>query len=95
MTSFYFRNPRLLALTIAMILVAGLSAFATIPRLEDPVILNRFATILTTLPGAGAKRVESLVTEKVAQGLRKSAEITKPGSASRNGRSSDAIVVPA
>ena len=48
------RNPRLLALTIAFIVVAGISSFLVMPRLEDPVLCRRVGVISTVFPGANA-----------------------------------------
>ncbi len=84
MTVFY-DNIRLLILTIAIILVGGLSALFTMPQEEDPKITNRFATIVTSFPGASASRVEALVTEKIENELREIAEIEEISSTSRTG----------
>ncbi len=62
-TTLYFRNRYLLALTIVVILVGGLSAVLSLPRLEDPRIVNRNPLIVTSVPGASAERVETRVTE--------------------------------
>ena len=67
--SLFFRNRPLLLLAIAVILVAGFSAFNSLPRLEDPRITNRAITILTAVPGASAERIETLITEPLEAGL--------------------------
>lgn len=69
MQSLFYRNPRLLTLTICLVLVAGLSAYNTMPRLEDPELTKRFGMVKTYLPGATPERVETLVTEKVENEL--------------------------
>lgn len=46
------KNTRLLVLFTMLILVAGLSALSTLPRAEDPPLINRWATITTAYPGA-------------------------------------------
>ncbi|MEM9598058.1 MAG: hypothetical protein AAGD06_27590, partial [Acidobacteriota bacterium] len=43
----FFRNGHLLTLTILVVLVAGASAFSSLPRLEDPRITNRNPLIVT------------------------------------------------
>ena len=53
----FVRNRHLLILTIFMLMVAGLSALVTLPRIEDPRITTRNATIITPFPGASASRV--------------------------------------
>lgn len=65
----FYRNRQLLLLTLVLIVVWGLSAFLTLPRLEDPEIVQRFARITTFLPGATPERVETLVTEKIENRL--------------------------
>jgi len=83
MANLFFRNTRLLALSIALILVAGLSALHTLPRLEDPELTPRFAQVLTRLPGARAERVEALVTDKIEEELFEVEEIKVLESESR------------
>lgn len=81
----FFRNPRLLATAIGLVVVAGMSALATIVRQEDPTITNGVAVIVSPFPGASAERVEALVTEKIEAELRELAEIETISSTSRNG----------
>lgn len=59
---FLHRNPRLLFLLTAVIIVTGSSAFVVLPRLEDPILGRRVGVITTVFPGANAERVEALVT---------------------------------
>jgi len=68
-----------------MILAAGLSAFVSVGRQEDPTIANIFATIVTPYPGADPARVESLVTENIEDELKQIPEIRKVESVSRTG----------
>ena len=84
-STLFLRNRHLLTLTIVILLVAGASALATLPRIEDPRITNRNPVIVTLLPGASAKRVESRVTEKLEQRLREVSEIKEIESVSRAG----------
>ncbi len=50
MTTLFFRNRHLLVLSIMVILVGGLLAIVSLPRLEDPRIVNRFPIVITTVP---------------------------------------------
>ncbi len=75
MWNLFYRNNRLLILTLSLIFVWGLSAFQVLPRLEDPTITQRFALITTNFPGASAYRVESLVTQKIEEQLQQIPEI--------------------
>jgi multidrug efflux pump subunit AcrB len=68
MLNLFYRNRQLLILTLVLVVVWGLSAFLTLPSMEDPEITQRFARITTFLPGATPERVETLVTEKLKIG---------------------------
>jgi multidrug efflux pump subunit AcrB len=70
MAAMLYRDRRLLALVIALIVALGASAYFALPRMEDPATRERWAWVLVRFPGASAGRVESLVTEKVEQRLR-------------------------
>ncbi|ETW98523.1 MAG: hypothetical protein ETSY1_18405 [Candidatus Entotheonella factor] len=83
MWNIFYRNPRLLALTIALIIVSGLAAYNLLPRKEDPTLTNRNVLILTRFPGANAERVEALVTDKIETELREMEEINELVSTSR------------
>jgi multidrug efflux pump len=83
MDSLFYRDSRLLILVISLILVAGLSSYAVLPRLEDPVLTRRAALVNTLLPGADAERVEALVTEKIEDELQEIEEIKEVRSSSR------------
>ncbi|MBL4844948.1 MAG: efflux RND transporter permease subunit [Planctomycetes bacterium] len=81
----FHRRPRLLFLVVSLLLVAGLSAFAVLPRAEDPSLKGRAARVLTRLPGGTPERVEALVTEKLERELREVPEIRLLRSVSRRG----------
>lgn len=85
MRTLFFRDARLFALAILMMVAAGASALTTIGRQEDPTITNLFATVVTPFPGADPGRVEALVTEKIETELREIAEIDELRSISRLG----------
>lgn len=87
----FLRNRLLLWLSILIAIIAGLSAVLNLPRLEDPRLTTRNVTILTTLPGASAQRVEALVTKKIEDKLKELVEIKKIESTSRAGTSLLAI----
>lgn len=78
-------NARLASLAIALLIVAGLGAISSLPRMEDPEITNRFATVITQYPGASAERVEALVTEVLEEQLRRLEELKLVQSTSRPG----------
>ncbi|MCZ4336805.1 efflux RND transporter permease subunit [Shewanella colwelliana] len=78
-------NGRLASLVIALLIVAGLGAINSLPRMEDPNITNRFASVVTHYPGASAERVEALVTETLENQLRRLEELKLIQSTSRPG----------
>ena len=83
----FVNNGRLVALTIAVILVAGMGGLSTLPRAEDPRITGRIAIVSTPFPGASAERVEALVTEPLENKLRELSEIRRISSISSAGMS--------
>ncbi len=85
METLTFRQPRLVALIILVLVSAGLSSFLSLGRQEDPTITNLFATVTTQFPGADPERVEALVTAEIEEELRTIAEIDTVSSVSRSG----------
>ncbi len=85
MSTLFYRNFQLLLLTISLIVVWGLAAFFTMPRLEDPVLTQRNALIKTAFPGATVERVETLVSDKIEEELSDIEEIKNLESTSRPG----------
>ncbi|MEM9108858.1 MAG: efflux RND transporter permease subunit [Planctomycetota bacterium] len=85
LTTVFFRNRHLLWLSIAVILIGGLSSAVSLPRLEDPRIVNRGPMIITELPGGSAERVESLVTDPLEIALDEIDDIKNVSSTSRAG----------
>ncbi|WP_371379524.1 efflux RND transporter permease subunit [Thalassotalea aquiviva] len=77
------KNGRFITLIIALLMVSGLASLHLLPRMEDPSMTNRFASIITHFPGASAERVETLVTEKIEHKIQKLAEIEYTASSSR------------
>lgn len=80
-----YRRPRLLILMLALIAVSGLSAFQLLPRMEDPRLVERWALVVTEFPGAGAERVEALVTEPIERAIQRLDEVNELISYSRTG----------
>ena len=81
----FFENRYLMVLGLLIILLAGFSALANLPRIEDPRITNRYPRVVTFLPGASAERVEALVTDRLEDSLRELSEIKEIRSISRAG----------
>ncbi|SDZ56404.1 Multidrug efflux pump subunit AcrB [Jannaschia faecimaris] len=80
-----FRQPRLVALILLVVIAAGASALLAIGRQEDPTITSTFASVTTAYPGAEPARVESLVTARVEEALREVPEVDVLQSVSATG----------
>lgn len=91
MSTLFYDRPRTLALLVLFLLAAGFAALASQPRLEDPSLTNRNATVLTPWPGATPARIEALVTEPLERAIREIPEVKTLTSTSRTGLSSIAI----
>lgn len=91
MSTLFYRDTRLTMLIVAVAVVAGLTSLFVLPRMEDPVLSERYAVVTTRLPGADARRVETLVTEELEDRLQNVEEINRLTSESRPGISSIVI----
>ncbi|MEM1139305.1 MAG: efflux RND transporter permease subunit, partial [Pseudomonadota bacterium] len=85
LSSLFFRLPRLTALTIGFIAVGALAALFTLARQEDPLLIERYGTVVTVLPGAAPERVEALITKKIEEELMELPEVDELESYSRAG----------
>jgi len=85
LSNLFTRNPRLTVLVVGLVLVAGLSAFRSLARQEDPTLTRRFGDVTTFFPGASAQRVETLVTEELEEKLLELSEVQELESLSRTG----------
>lgn len=85
METLTFREPRIVALALLVIIAAGLSALLAIGRQEDPTITNLFATITAAYPGADPARVETLVTAEIEEAVREIPEVDEINSTSATG----------
>ncbi|MEO0380554.1 MAG: efflux RND transporter permease subunit, partial [Pseudomonadota bacterium] len=85
METLTFRQPRIVALALLVIIAAGLASLLAIGRQEDPTITNLFGTVTTQIPGADPARVEALVTQPIEDLLREVAEVDVIESTSATG----------
>lgn len=91
LSNLFFRSPRLLALFLTLVTVAGFASFQLLPRAEDPELTARNVQIFTAYPGANAARVEALVTDVIEDMLAEYEEIKEIKSFSRPELSTIAI----
>lgn len=68
-----------------MLLIYGVVSFFDLPRAKDPGFIIRTATVVTYFPGASAKRVEQLVTDKLEKTIQEMPELDNIKSTSKNG----------
>jgi multidrug efflux pump subunit AcrB len=87
LSNLFYQFPRLTILAVGFILVTGTTAFNNLPRQEDPTMTERFGYVETFFVGATAERVETLVTEKIENGLREIPEVKTIASTTRSGYS--------
>ena len=76
---------RITITVVALLIVAGLLAFQTIPKAQDPGFIIRTVLITTRFPGASPERVEQLVTDKIEKKAQEMPEIDSITSESRTG----------
>jgi len=84
-TKFALEKSTVTAVFCVMLLVYGLISFLDLPRAKDPGFIIRTATVVTYFPGASAKRVEQLVTDKLEKTIQEMPEIDNIKSTSKNG----------
>ena len=85
MEKFIIKNRYLMYLVITLIIVTGFNSILNLPILEDPVITNRQATIVTRYPGLSAEKIESLITEPIEKELVEVSEVQEITSDSKTG----------
>lgn len=85
LASRFYTDKRLIALTLLLVMASGISSYLLLPRMEDPLLTQRAATVTVVYPGADAERVEALVTEKIEDKLLDIPEIKRMRSQSRAG----------
>ena len=82
-SSAYYRNLHLLIMSLIVIVAAGVSAWTSLPKIEDPRITQRNISVITEFPGASARLVESSITELVESSIASISEIKTVDSTSR------------
>ena len=84
-TRFTLDNNRTALVILAVLLLAGLAAFRSMPRAYDPGFIIRTAQVVTYLPGASAPRIEALVTDPLEEVIHEMPEVDFVKSESRAG----------
>tara|TARA_R110002096_G_scaffold436100_1_gene667713 strand:- start:78948 stop:82001 length:3054 start_codon:yes stop_codon:yes gene_type:complete len=87
LTTFALNRTRVVGLVLMGMVAMGLLAYADMSRNDMPPYTIRFAAIVTTFPGAGPERVESLVTDPIEKIAQEVPEVKSISSESRTGLS--------
>ena len=85
LTSIAIEKNRVTAVALGVIVFAGIQAFSSSPRAEDPGFTMRVAQVITYFPGASPERVEQLVTDKLEKAIQEMPELDFVQSESKTG----------
>jgi len=69
-TAFSLNNSRTVIMTLVVVIAGGISAFISLPKLEDPYITIREAVVVATYPGMPVEQVERLITRPIEEEIR-------------------------
>jgi multidrug efflux pump subunit AcrB len=84
-TSFALKNDKVTIVFSILLFIYGIISFLDLPRAKDPGFIIRTATVVTYFPGASAKRVEQLVSDKLEKRIQEMSEIDFIKSTSKSG----------
>lgn len=87
LSTFALRQKTFVIFFSVLCIVAGIYSYFVLGKLEDPTFTVKSAVVVTLYPGATAKEVEELVTDKVETRLQEMSEQWKLRSLSRPGSS--------
>ncbi len=79
------RYNRVTIMALTTLVLAGLGAFYSLPRAEDPSFIVKTALVTTYLPGASPERMELLVSDKIEEVVQEIPELDFVRSDSRTG----------
>jgi len=84
-TRFSIEKNRVAGVILVVILAAGVSAYNSMSRNEDPGFIIRTALVQTFFPGASPERIELLVTDKLEKAIQEIPEVDYVASTSKVG----------
>ena len=85
LTQFAIEKNRITLVLVSILFIAGLIAYQTLPKAQDPGFTIRTAVITTRLPGVAPERMEQLVTDKIEKKAQEMPEVDFINSESRTG----------
>jgi len=87
LTKIAIDNNRVTYIILLMIIVMSIVGYNTLSRDSMPPYTVRVATVVTSFPGAGPERVESLISDKIEKVVQELPELDYVSSQSRTGLS--------
>ncbi|MEZ5284824.1 MAG: efflux RND transporter permease subunit [Vicinamibacterales bacterium] len=85
MTRFALERRVVTGMALAVLMVAGIGSYLTLPQAEDPGFVVRTALVTTIFPGASPDRVERLVTNTLEEAIEEIPELDFVKSESKTG----------
>lgn len=85
-TDFFMRRPTLFWSILVLILLVGVLAYLRMPKLEDPAVTVKQASVVILYPGANTERVEKDVVKVVEEQLRTLPDVRKISSTVKSGQ---------
>ncbi|HBH09566.1 MAG TPA: AcrB/AcrD/AcrF family protein, partial [Rikenellaceae bacterium] len=85
LTEYFIKRPVIFWSMVAAILVAGVLAFLSMPKLEDPAICAKQAMVVISYPGASAHDVELKAAIRMEDALRALPDVNKVKTECQNG----------
>lgn len=83
LTKLALKNDRITMLVLALIAILGLMSYNQLARDSMPPFTVRTANIITTFPGAGPEKIETLITDKLEKVAQEIPEVKFIASTSR------------
>ncbi|MFI3265530.1 MAG: efflux RND transporter permease subunit [Rikenellaceae bacterium] len=74
-SSWSLDNKKLIYFVVGVLMLGGVWALSTMPKLEDPELKVKMAAVVTVYPGASAHTVEMEVTDPLEKAIRNAREI--------------------
>lgn len=78
---------------VVVMIVAGVAAYFSMGRLEDPEFTIKEALVITAYPGASAREVADEVTEEIESAVQRMGQLERVTSVSEPGRSIVTVVI--
>lgn len=85
-TKFFMERKTLFWSVLFLIIAVGTMAFMTMPKLEDPAVTVKQASVVVLYPGADTKRVEKDVVAVIEEQLRALPDVRKISSTVKEGQ---------